>query len=170
MWSDIVRELTGSVRPLEDGRHPLYVMCMRDEIYAKRDEIYAIAKKHKAEKLWVFGSCARKAERHDSDVDLLVKFGGEIGLVEYVQLERELSQLLGRKVELTVNSALLREPRFAARVLPAEYLAAISVQTGRAKDKLRVQSFLSSARFDRKRFAAICAEHGLVCPDAGDAR
>ena len=58
----------------------------------------------------------------------------------------------------------------AARVLPAEYLAAISVQTGRAKDKLRVQSFLASERFDRKRFAEICAAHGLACPGGEDAR
>ena len=87
-----------------------------DEIAAKRDEIHAIAKGHKAEKLWVFGSCARKEERPDSDVDFLVKFEGGIGLVEYVRFERELSHLLGRKVELTVNSALLREPRFAERV------------------------------------------------------
>ena len=35
-------------------------MCMLDEIRAKRDEIYAIARAHKAEKLWVFGSCACK--------------------------------------------------------------------------------------------------------------
>ena len=35
-------------------------MCMLDEIRAKRDEIYAIVRKHKAEKLWVVGSCARK--------------------------------------------------------------------------------------------------------------
>ena len=34
-------------------------MCMMDEIRAKRDEIYAIARKHKAEKLWAFGLCAR---------------------------------------------------------------------------------------------------------------
>ena len=34
-------------------------MCMMDEIAAKRDEIYAIAKNHKAEKLWVFGSFVR---------------------------------------------------------------------------------------------------------------
>ncbi len=87
-----------------------------DEIAAKRDKIHAIAKGHKAEKLWVFGSCARKEERPDSDVDFLVKFEGGIGLVEYVRFERELSHLLGRKVELTVNSALLREPRFAERV------------------------------------------------------
>ena len=89
---------------------------MLDEIRAKRDEIHAIAKGHRAEKLWVFGSCARKEERSDSDVDLLVKFDGGIGLVEYIRFERELSHLLGRKVELTVNSALLREPRFAERV------------------------------------------------------
>ena len=38
-------------------------MCMLDEIRAKQDEIYAIARKHKAEKLWVFGSCARKDSR-----------------------------------------------------------------------------------------------------------
>ena len=37
-------------------------MCMMDEIRVKRDEIYAIARKHKAEKLWAFGSCARKEE------------------------------------------------------------------------------------------------------------
>ena len=89
---------------------------MLDEIRAKRDEIHAIAKGHRAEKLWVFGSCARKEEHPDSDVDLLVKFDGGIGLVEYIRFERELSHLLGRKVELTVNSALLREPRFAERV------------------------------------------------------
>ena len=56
-------------RPLLPGRlfgiiHASGVedMCMLDTIHAKRDEIYAIAKKHKAEKLCVFGSCARMEE------------------------------------------------------------------------------------------------------------
>ena len=35
-------------------------MGMLDEIRAKRDEIYAIARRHKAERLLVFGSCARR--------------------------------------------------------------------------------------------------------------
>ena len=35
-------------------------MYMLDEIRAKRDEIYAFARVHKAEKLWVFGSYVRK--------------------------------------------------------------------------------------------------------------
>ena len=34
-------------------------MCILDEIRARRDEIYAIARRRKAERLWVFGSCAR---------------------------------------------------------------------------------------------------------------
>ena len=48
-------------------------MCMLDEIRAKRDEIYAIARRHKAEKLWVLGFYVRREERPDSDVDFLVK-------------------------------------------------------------------------------------------------
>ena len=51
-----------------------------------------------------------------------------------------------------------------ARVLPAEYLAAISVQTGRVKDKLRVQSFLAYDQFDKNAFSEICALHGLINP------
>ena len=43
-------------------------MCMLDEIRAKRDEIYAIARKHKAEKLWVFGSCALEGEFGDDEL------------------------------------------------------------------------------------------------------
>ena len=35
-------------------------MCMLDEMRAKRDEIYAIVRAHKAEKRWVFGSCAHE--------------------------------------------------------------------------------------------------------------
>ena len=53
-----------------------------------------------------------------------------------------------------------------ARVLPAEYLAAISVQTGRPKDKLRVQSFFDWDGFDKRRFAEICAAHGLPSLEA----
>ena len=40
-------------------------MCMLDEIRAKRDMIHVIAKGHRAEKLRVFGSCARREENAD---------------------------------------------------------------------------------------------------------
>lgn len=91
---------------------------MLDTIRAKRDEIHAIARKHKAEKLWVFGSVARKEETPESDVDLLVKFSRPIGLFEYSGFQDELSTVLGRKVDVIQNTVLFREPRFAARVCP----------------------------------------------------
>ena len=88
-------------------------MCMMDEIAAKRDEIYAIARKHKAEKLWVFGSCARREERPDSDVDFLVKFSPDVSFSDYDSLEQGISALLGRGIDLINATALERSPFFA---------------------------------------------------------
>ena len=92
------------------------IMCMLDEIRAKRDEIYAIARKHKAEKLWVFGSCARKEERPDSDVDFLVKFSPDVSFRDYDVLEDSISALLGRGVDVVSSSMLPNASRFANRV------------------------------------------------------
>ena len=62
-------------------------MCMLDKIRAKRDEIYAIARTHKAEKLWVFGSCARKEEHPGSDVDFLIKLNPRVGHKDYAAMQ-----------------------------------------------------------------------------------
>ena len=43
-------------------------MCMLDEIRAKWDEMYAIARKHKAERLWAFGSCTFKGQYGDDEL------------------------------------------------------------------------------------------------------
>lgn len=88
-------------------------MCMLDEIRAKRDEIYAIARRHKAERLWVIGSCARQEERPDSDVDFLVRYTDHIGLFEHSDFEREMSEAVGRHVNLVSDSALDRSPFFS---------------------------------------------------------
>ena len=89
---------------------------MMDEIRAKRDEIYAIARRHKAERLWVFGSCARREERPDSDVDFLVKFSPDVSFRDYDVIESGLSMLLGRGVDVVSSSVLPNAPRFANRV------------------------------------------------------
>ena len=87
-----------------------------DEIRAKRDEIHAIARKHKAEKLWVFGSCARKEEHPDSDVDLLVKFGPQTTIFDYMHLQDDVSNLLGCGVDVVDFDALEHEQYFAREV------------------------------------------------------
>ena len=81
-------------------------MCMLDEIRAKRDEIYAIAKRHKAEKLWVFGSCARKEEHPDSDVDFLVKFSDSAEFGSQVALGDDFNAYFGRKVDVVSDRGL----------------------------------------------------------------
>jgi hypothetical protein len=49
-----------------------------------------------------------------------------------------------------------------ARVLTAEYLAAVALQTGRAKDKARLLQFIEDRAFDSSSFEAIVAQHGLT--------
>lgn len=48
-------------------------MRMLGGIRAKRDEINAIARRHKTEKPWVFGSCVRKDGHSGRDVAEAVK-------------------------------------------------------------------------------------------------
>lgn len=48
-----------------------------------------------------------------------------------------------------------------ARVFTAEHLAAIALQTGRAKDKARLLQFLEARALDTARFEDIVARHGL---------
>ena len=81
-------------------------MCILDEIRAKRDEIYAIARRHKAEKLWVFGSCARREERPDSDVDLLVKFGDDASLLDIVHIRDAVRELFSREADVVSDRGL----------------------------------------------------------------
>lgn len=94
----------------------LVSMSMLDTIRSKRDQIYAIAREHKAEKLWVFGSCARGEEQENSDIDFLVKYSPEASLFDDIRFERSLSALFSRGVDLVSSAVLPREVRFANRV------------------------------------------------------
>jgi hypothetical protein len=49
-----------------------------------------------------------------------------------------------------------------ARVFTAEHLAAIALQTGRAKDKARLLQFIEAGALQAAHFQAILSRHGLV--------
>ena len=70
--------------------------------------IAQICRRYHVKELSVFGSHARGDARPDSDIDFLVEFEPEapVGLLEYAALMRELSALLGRKVDLVTKKAL----------------------------------------------------------------
>lgn len=93
-------------------------MALLNTIREKRDQIYALAKEHKAEKLWVFGSCARQEETEDSDVDLLVKFSPDASWRDDLALAAACGELIGRPVDVVRNTAVLNDPYFAAQVCP----------------------------------------------------
>jgi len=62
--------------------------------------------KHGAKKIGLFGSVARGEERPDSDIDVLVEFSGDPSLLDVVIIEQEVSQLLGKKIDLVTEEAL----------------------------------------------------------------
>ncbi|MGI8626567.1 MAG: nucleotidyltransferase family protein [Geodermatophilaceae bacterium] len=64
------------------------------------------AGRHGAHNLRIFGSVARGEDRADSDIDLLVDLDEGVGLVKLAGLERELSELLGRRVDVVPAEGL----------------------------------------------------------------
>ena len=65
--------------------------------------------------LWLFGSYVRNEQTQDSDLDVLIEFSETPGLLKFVRLERELSDLLGINVDLVTQGAL--KPNISRRVL-----------------------------------------------------
>ena len=65
--------------------------------------------------LRLFGSVARDEGHEGSDVDLLVEFNRPLGLFEFVRLQRQLSEIVGHRVELVTPAAL--KPQLRERIL-----------------------------------------------------
>ena len=81
-------------------------MCMLDTVRAKRDDVYAIARKHKIGKVYVFGSCARREETPDSDVDFLVEFDEGASLLDQVHARDDLRDVFHRDVDVVSSRGL----------------------------------------------------------------
>jgi hypothetical protein len=90
------------------------------------DEIARLCGRYQVHELALFGSQLTEASRPDSDVDLLVEFRpeAEIGFLSFSRLQRELSELFRRDVDLVPKAGLkpaIRQHVLAeARVLYAE--------------------------------------------------
>jgi len=61
-------------------------------------------------KLSLFGSYLKNTYNEESDVDLLVEFEDdtEYGLLDVARMERELSEMIGKKVDLRTSEELSR--------------------------------------------------------------
>jgi predicted nucleotidyltransferase len=90
-------------------------MSIRIEI--DRDRIADLCRRWHVAQLALFGSVLRADFRDDSDVDVLVAFKPEarIGLLALARMERELSELLRRRVDLVTRGGL--KPRLREAIL-----------------------------------------------------
>lgn len=100
---------------------------MSPRIAIDRDQIAAFCQRNHIRKLSLFGSVLRDDFRPESDVDVLVEYEPEapVGLFEMARMERELSGILGRKVDL-------RTPEDLSRYFRQDVLEAAEVQFAQA--------------------------------------
>ncbi len=78
-------------------------MMKREEIFEK---IAQALKIQGAGKVAVFGSYVRGEAKPGSDIDILVEFSPRKSLLELVRIERELSEVLGIKVDLLTEKSI----------------------------------------------------------------
>lgn len=81
-------------------------MCQLDRLYCMKSQINEIARRHNAEKVYVFGSCARKEETSTSDIDFFADFNDQASLFDQVGLQLDLADMLKCKVDVIPLSAL----------------------------------------------------------------
>lgn len=75
----------------------------REEIF---ESLARELKKQGASKIAVFGSYAKKQENPSSDIDVIVDFSERKSLLDMVRIERELSEVLGIKVDLLTEQSI----------------------------------------------------------------
>ena len=88
---------------------------MQKPINEQRDKILQIAARYGARNVRLFGSTARGDSRPDSDVDLLVDLEPDRSLFDLGGLLSEVSELLGREVDVVTEKGL--RPRIREQVL-----------------------------------------------------
>lgn len=80
-----------------------------------RNNIQPLKNKYKIKIIGVFGSYVRGNQKKESDVDILIEFEEPVSLLEFITLERQLSKILGKKVDLVMKTAL--KPRIGRYIL-----------------------------------------------------
>jgi hypothetical protein len=104
------------------------------KIPASTAALAAFCRKWRIAKLALFGSVLRNDFRPGSDVDVLVTFAGDArpGLLDRLQMVRELEELFHRRVDLVERSAVEESPNYVRR---REILESAEVIAPRTKDQ-----------------------------------
>ncbi len=71
-----------------------------------KKKLVDVLKKHGAVRIVIFGSYARGEQTRDSDLDVIVDFSGRKSLLDIIEIEQEVSDALGVKVDLLTEKAI----------------------------------------------------------------
>lgn len=85
---------------------------IKQGLQAQKPDLVA---RYKIKEIGIFGSYIRGQQQSKSDLDILVDFDEYPSLLEFVEMEQELSDALGIKVDLVMKSGL--KPRLGQRIL-----------------------------------------------------
>lgn len=82
-----------------------------------REYLPQIKEKYQIEKIGIFGSYVKGEQTENSDVDLLIEFTPQarFGLITFCELENNLSEKLGKKVDLVMKKSL--KPNLSKNIL-----------------------------------------------------
>jgi predicted nucleotidyltransferase len=82
----------------------------RADILIPKEQVGDFCRRHHIRRLSLFGSILRVDFRPESDIDVLVEFekGHVPGFLRLSHMERELSELIGRKVDMRTPAELSR--------------------------------------------------------------
>ena len=83
---------------------------LQSQVKLSSDQLKEYCQKNGIKKLSLFGSVLREDFGPNSDVDVLVEFspGTRVGFIRLAGMEKELSALIGRKVDLRTPAELSR--------------------------------------------------------------
>ena len=91
----------------------IYIFMIEERVHFQEGFLEDFCKRNHIRKLSLFGSVLRADFRPDSDIDILVEFQEDKtpSLLNVVRMERELSILLGRSVELSMPEEFREQTR-----------------------------------------------------------
>ena len=94
-----------------------------DKVSIPKNQIEEFCRRHHIRKLSLFGSVLRDDFGPESDLDVLVEFepDAKVGLLKMARIERDLSELLKKKIDL-------RTPEDLSRYFRQEVLNTAAVQ------------------------------------------
>lgn len=92
---------------------------LRVLIEDRKEAIKAAVSRHRGRHVAVFGSVARGDATEESDIDFLVEFDPGSSLLDLLRLHDELSEILGRRVDVvSVGGLKARDDHIRAEAVP----------------------------------------------------